>query len=124
MIDSLYQLMPSARTVVAIIILGAQLVLIAWSRTTMARYFCWAPFDMQTDYSVEVTLHGRKLNSAEIRQRYRRPAKGTDNRSVQNLIDVFQGYEERYAGADKAEIVMHYRINGKEEREWRYPAKP
>ncbi|MBI4906707.1 MAG: hypothetical protein HY820_23970 [Acidobacteria bacterium] len=113
--------MKSPRTAIAILILGAQLILIAWSRTTMARYFCWAPFDMQTDYSVDVTLHGRKLTAQEIRQRYRRPAKGTDNRSVQNLIDIFQGYEERYAGPDKAEIRLRYRINGKEQQEWRYP---
>lgn len=98
------------------------MVLIGASRRTPARYFCWAPFDMQTDYQLEVTLHGRKLTPQQIRERYRRPAKGTDNRSVQNLIDILQGYEEKYAGANRAEILMRYRINGKEERQWRYPA--
>lgn len=107
--------------VTGITLLLVQAVLILYSRATPARYFCWAPFDMQTDYTLDVTVAGRKLTAAEVRQRYRRPIKGTDNRSVQNLIDILQGYEERYAGADKASIVMRYRINGKEERQWVYP---
>jgi len=107
--------------VTGITLLLVQAVLILYSRATPARYFCWAPFDMQTDYSLDVTVAGRKLTAAEVRRRYRRPSKGTDNRSVQNLIDILQGYEERYAGSDKAHIVMRYRINGKEERQWIYP---
>jgi hypothetical protein len=107
--------------VTGVTLLLVQAVLILYSRATPARYFCWAPFDMQTDYVLDVSVNGRKLSAAEVRQRYRRPMKGTDNRSVQNLIDIVQGYEERYAGANKATIVMRYRINGKEEREWVYP---
>ena len=107
--------------VTGVTLLLVQVVLILYSRATPARYFCWAPFDMQTDYVLDVSVNGRKLSAAEVRQRYRRPMKGTDNRSVQNLIDIIQGYEERYAGASKATIVMRYRINGKEEREWVYP---
>ena len=107
--------------VTGITLLLVQVVLILYSRWTPARYFCWAPFDMQTDYVLEVRVNGRKLSAAEVRQRYRRPAKGTDNRSVQNLIDIVEGYEQRYAGANKASIVMRYRINGKEEHEWVYP---
>ncbi|MBL8221191.1 MAG: hypothetical protein JNL62_18300 [Bryobacterales bacterium] len=107
--------------VTGITLLLVQAALILYSRATPARYFCWAPFDMQTDYSLDVTVAGRKLTAAEVRRRYRRPMKGTDNRSVQNLIDILQGYEERYAGANKAHIVMRYRINGKEERQWIYP---
>lgn len=103
--------------------LVAQVVLIGASRRTAARYFCWAPFDMQTDYQLEVTVGGRKLTPQQIRERYRRPAKGSDNRSVQNLIDILEGYEERYAGANRASIVMRYRINGKQEQQWRYPAR-
>ncbi len=107
--------------VTGITLLLVQAALILYSRATPARYFCWAPFDMQTDYVLDVTVNGRKLNATEVRQRYRRSMKGTDNRSVQNLIDILQGYEERYAGTEKAHIVMRYRINGKEERLWSYP---
>jgi hypothetical protein len=107
---------------IAIALMATQLLLIAYARTTPARYFCWAPFDMQTDYTLDVSLDGRKLSPQEIRARYRRPAKGTDNRSVQNLIDIIQLYEERYAGNQRAEIVMRYRINGKQEQTWTYPS--
>lgn len=113
--------MRNLRAVAALTLMVAQLLLIAYARTTPARYFCWAPFDQQTDYTLDVTLGGRKLTAQEIRARYRRPAKGTDNRSVQNLIDIVQGYEERYAGTERADIVMHYRINGKQEQTWIYP---
>lgn len=107
--------------VTGITLLLVQAVLILYSRWTPARYFCWAPFDMQTDYVLDVSVNGRKLSAAEVRQRYRRPAKGTDNRSVQNLIDILEGYEQRYAGTNKAAILMRYRINGKEEHQWVYP---
>jgi hypothetical protein len=101
----------------------AQLAFIAAARTTNARYFCWAPFDMQTDYALDVSVDGVKLPPDEISERYGLPAKGTDNRSVQNLIDRVQLYEERYR-AHNSEITMKYRINGKQEQVWRYPTKP
>ena len=107
------------RLIVAVPLLAAQAALIGYARFVPARYFCWAPFDMQTDYSLEVAIAGRRLGADEIRKRYRRPKRGTDNRSIQNLIDIIQGYEERYGKADNAVVVMKYRINGKEEREWR-----
>lgn len=105
------------------VLMIAQVAFIAYARTTPARYFCWAPFDMQTDYTLNVKVHGRELMPAEINRRYRLPAKGTDNRSVQNLIDRVQLYEEHVA-TDKAEITMHYRINGKQEQVWQYPPEP
>jgi len=113
--------MRNLRAVAALALMVTQLLLIAYARTTPARYFCWAPFDQQTDYTLDVIIDGRRLNAQEIRQRYRRPARGTDNRSVQNLIDIVEGYEQRYAGSERAQIVMHYRINGKQEQTWTYP---
>ena len=107
------------RLIVAVPLLTAQAAMIGYARFVPARYFCWAPFDMQTDYSLDVTVAGRRLSAAEIRTRYRRPQRGTDNRSIQNLIDIIQGYEERYGKADNAQVSMKYRINGKEEQEWR-----
>lgn len=102
-------------------LLTAQVLLIGYARTTEARYFCWAPFDMQTDYRLEVTVEGRELTAAEIRARYRRPAAGTDNRSIRNLTDIIEGVEVRQPAERRARVVMKYRINGKEEREWQYP---
>lgn len=103
----------------ALLLLTVQVVLIGYARTTRARYFCWAPFDMQTDYRLSVTLDGQPLTAQQVRARYRRPAAGTDNRSVQNLIDIIEGVEQR--AAHKAQVTMHYRINGHPEQQWRYP---
>jgi hypothetical protein len=76
-------------------LLAFQVGAIVTARFMPARYFCWAPFDMQTDYRMEATVDGRRLTAAEIQQRYRRPAKGTDNRSTQHLIDLIDGAERR-----------------------------
>jgi hypothetical protein len=109
---------------ISVVIIAAQFVFIAAARTTNARYFCWAPFDMQTDYALDVTVDGAKLKPEEISQRYGLPVTGTDNRSVQNLIDRVQLHEERYGTHHATEITLKYRINGKQEQVWRYPTKP
>lgn len=98
-----------------------QLAAIIYARFVPARYFCWAPYDMQTDYVARVRVAGRELTPAEIRARYRRGAKGTDNRSVQHVIDIFEQTELRYHAADPAEIELHYTVNGHEKGEWRWP---
>ncbi len=115
--------MPRPGPLIAALLLTAQLLLIGYARTTEARYFCWAPFDMQTDYRLRVTVNARELTPAEIRTRYRRPAAGTDNRSIRNLTDIIEGVERRQAEGKRARVVMRYRINGKEERVWEYPGR-
>lgn len=105
----------------AALLLTAQVLLIGYARTTEARYFCWAPFDMQTDYRLQVTVNDRELTATEIRARYRRPAVGTDNRSIRNLTDIIEGVELRQPPRERALVMMTYRINGKEERVWQYP---
>ena len=109
---------------ISVALIAAQLAFIVSARTTNARYFCWAPFDMQTDYSLDVAVDGAKLKPEEISQRYGLPASGTDNRSVQNLIDRVQLHEERYGAHHTAEITLRYRINGKQEQVWHYPTNP
>ena len=110
------------RTVVPILLLAFQLGAIVYARFVPSRYFCWAPFDTQTDYVAKAIVNGHELTPAEFRQRYRRPMRGFDNRSPQNVIDMFKQVEEkRSALGDKAVIVMKYRVNGKEPLEWRWP---
>ena len=43
---------------------------------------------------ITTVVNGRKLTGGEIRERYRRPQHGTDNRSPQHVIDILQGVEE------------------------------
>jgi len=110
-----------ARLAVGVALLVFQLGAIVWARFVPARYFCWAPYDMQTAYEVVVRCDGRELTPREIRERYRRSAKGVDNRSVQHVIDIFQQTELRYHPQDRAEIVLRYRVNGRGNGEWRWP---
>jgi len=110
-----------ARLIAGCGILFFQIVMIGYARFTPARYFCWAPFDIQSEYSLDVSVAGRPLTAAEVRHRYRRPKVGFDSRSIQHLIDIVEQYEQTYGRGDHASVVMKYRVNGKAEQEWRYP---
>jgi hypothetical protein len=98
-----------------------QMGAVVYARFVPSRYFCWAPFDMQTEYSADVEVNGHPLTAREIQQRYRRPMKGVDNRSVQHVIDIFEQTEIRYHATDDTRIRLKYRINGRVEGEWRWP---
>ena len=86
----------------------------------MAGWIRCAPSFLITDGRdhVQVTIDKR---SDEIRRRYRRAREGSDNRSFRNLMDIVEQYERSYGAADHARVRMRYRVNGKEEQEWRYP---
>lgn len=107
------------RTAIGAALLLFQIVMIAHARRTTARYFCWAPFDMQTEYWISASFGGKTLSPAEIRSRYRRPAHGVDNRSVQHVIDIIQEVEAAHPG-DPASVTMRYQINGRTSGEWKY----
>ena len=94
--------------------------MIGYARFVPSRYFCWAPYDTQTEYRISASVNGKPLSEREIRTRYRRPAHGFDNRSPQHVIDIVQGVEERNAAAGQADVSMRYRVNGKEEQTWRW----
>jgi hypothetical protein len=105
---------------IGLALLAFQLGAIVYARFVPSRYFCWAPFDMQTTYRLDVSVNGRKLTDKEVQQRYRRGARGTDNRSTQHLIDIIEGVEQRYHPEDAVDVTMTYRVNGKEEQQWRF----
>jgi hypothetical protein len=104
------------------LLLVFQLCAIGYARFVPTRYFCWAPFDTQTEYAATSVVNGHRLTAAQFRRRYRRPARGFDNRSPQHVIDMFEQEEEKRAKlGDKATIVMKYRVNGTELHEWDWP---
>jgi hypothetical protein len=113
--------MRKLRWAIGLSLLAFQIGAIAYARFVPSRYFCWAPFDMQTDYELAVTVNGKKLTAKEIQQRYRRAAKGTDNRSFQHLIDIIEQTEQRYHPDDDTHVTMTYQINGKPKQQWHYP---
>ena len=113
------------RTLIPILLFAFQLGAIVYARFVPTRYFCWAPFDIQTDYVATATVNGKQLNGGEFRKRYRRNNRGFDNRSPWHVIDMFQQVEEKRAKiGEQATIVMKYRVNGKEPQEWRWPPQP
>jgi hypothetical protein len=110
------------RTIIPILLLVFQLGAIVYARFVPTRYFCWAPFDTQTDYKASAVVNGHKLTPTEFQHRYRRPMHGFDNRSPQHVIDMFEQAEEKHAVlGDKTTIEMKYRVNGKEPSEWDWP---
>jgi hypothetical protein len=109
------------RMIIGVAILLFQLVMIGYARFVPARYFCWAPFDIQSDYRIDVKIGDHELTPGEIRRRYRRPRQGTDNRSIQHVMDIVSGVEQTYGRNDHAQVVLKYSVNGKPEQEWRYP---
>ena len=110
------------RTAIPVALFVFQLGAIVYARFVPTRYFCWAPYDTQTDYVATATVNGKKLTSAEFRRRYRRPQRGFDNRSPQHVFDMLEQVEQnRSRPGDAATIVVKYRVNGKELREWRWP---
>src|SRR5436305_6275276 len=102
--------MSHVRMIAGIAILAFQLAMIGYARFVPSRYFCWAPYDIQSEYRIDVSVGGRKLTPAEIRSRYRRPRQGVDNRSIRHVMDIVQQYEETYGAEDQAQVMMKYRI--------------
>jgi hypothetical protein len=111
------------RTGIGVALLAFQLGAIVYARFTDARYFCWAPYDTQTDYVIEASVGGAPLSAQEIRARYRRGPKGADNRSPRHVQDILAGVETLYHRDDPAEVTLRYRINGHDERVWQWPEK-
>ena len=109
------------RTANGTIFLIWQLGMIAYARFVPTRYFCWAPCDTQTAYELKVSIEDRELSPQEIRARYRRPAKGRDNRSPHHVMDIVRQYEETYGRGDDARVVMTYSVNGHPEEQWKWP---
>ena len=103
-------------------LLGATLLILQGGAIVRARfvddrYFCWAPFDRQTRYSIAASVDGRPLTPAEIRARYRRAPTGVDNRSQYHLFDLLARAEAQAPA--KAAVTVRYTINGGPEQEWR-----
>lgn len=109
---------------VGAVFLLAQVAAIGYARTVPARYFCWAPYDAITLFTLEATVEGRPLTEAELRARYRYGRTGRDNRSPQHVIDRIRQAEQTYGRDVSAEVTLRYRVNGGEETTWTWPPQP
>jgi predicted ATP-grasp superfamily ATP-dependent carboligase len=101
--------------------LGAQLVSILCAPFIPVKFFCWAPYDQHTRYSIEVIVDGRFLSSDEVSKRYRYPQTAWEVREMQNVISIVSQYERTYGAKDSAQVSVTYRTNGHEQRTWTWP---
>ena len=113
----------SVRLLVGTTFLAAQLGMMVYARFNPSRYFCWAPNDYMVDYTLKVAVQGRVLTPEESRSRYRLPASQPYQNTAQHLIEIVRQYEQTYGRDDHARVRLKYRVNGREEQEWRWPGK-
>ena len=111
------------RIAIPLLLLAFQLGAIVYARFVPTRYFCWAPYDTQTEYVATAVVDGKELTPVEFQRRYRRGRRGTDNRAPQHVFDMLEQAEEKRAAlGEQASIVVKYRVNGKEPPlEWTWP---
>jgi len=108
--------------VLACAFLALQAVLVVRAHVVGTRFFCWAPHDMQTEYFIEATVGGRRLDAAAVRQRYLLAAHGWDSHHWRNVVSVLRQREERAAPGDAASaVVLRYRVNGRAPATWTWP---
>ena len=108
-----------ARFGLGVLLLALQAGAIVRGRLVNDRYFCWAPYDRQTRYRIDADLNGHRLSDEQVRQRYRRPLQGVDNRSEQHLFDIIRRAERR--SEPRGRVVVRYSVNGGPEQQWRFP---
>ena len=96
---------------------------IGYARLTDARYFCWAPFDSQNEYTIKVVIKDRGLSDQEIRKRYHIWAKGLDSRSIKHVKNIIKQYETTYGRRDKAKVTLAYSTNGFKKPDWVWPPR-
>ena len=103
-------------------IFAFQIWAIAYARTVPTRYFCWAPYDTFTEYTIEISGPEGLWPTEAVAHRYRMPAAGRDNRSPAHVIAALRQYEQTYGAADPVEaVVLRYRVNGGDEQSWLWP---
>jgi hypothetical protein len=109
------------RNLIATTFLVVQLIWVISAQTGPARYFCWAPNDYMTEYCLQASVKGRALSPEEVTRRYRLEQRGLYQDPAQHIMDIVRQYEQTYGRADHAQIIMTYRINGHENKKWRWP---
>lgn len=107
----------------ALLLLLFQAVMMVHARFDDARYFSWAPHDAQNEYVIAVRLNGRTLTDAEVRERYRIPARGIDPRAIAHVVRLVEQYERSRGAGEGAQVRVRWRTNGGPERSWRHPQR-
>lgn len=104
---------------IGILFLTVQVASVIYARFIPERFFCWAPYDEHTYYSIDVVVDGRSLTLDEVKSRYRYLPEGWEPRCIDNVFSLVQQYESTYGKAQDAEVTITYSTNGKTEKIWR-----
>lgn len=111
----------NAKLAVAGLLLGAQLVMSVVARFHPIRFYTWAPFDSQNEYSIAVVVDGRALDPLEVNRRYHKAPRGVSPRSIYEVVSLVEYVESKYLAGERASVVVTYRTNGGPEQKWRWP---
>jgi hypothetical protein len=106
---------------IALALLFFQVGAVIYSRFHLTKYFSSAPNDAITKFRVHVSAEGKELTQTDIQNRYRFFKYGWDDRSPAHIFDIITQYETTYGKEEKANVVVNYTVNGKEQRPWHYP---
>ncbi len=101
--------------------LTSQLLSIAYSRFIPECFFCWAPYDEHSRYTIDVQIDGKPMSPDEISARYRYAARGWEVRAIHNVISLVRQYEMTYGQSDNATVTISYVVNGRPEETWTWP---
>jgi len=106
--------------IIGVIFLLIQIFLIIYARFIPERFFCWAPYDEKTYLQTTVVLGDRILSKNEINDRYHYRFNGWEPRSINNVFDIIEQYENTYGFNDSSKINIKYTTNGHKMKEWSY----
>ena len=103
------------------VFLTSQLLSIGYARFIPERFFCWAPYDEHSRYTIDVQIGGRALSADEISTRYRYNAGGWEVRAIHNVISLVRQYEMTYGYSEQAWVTITYVVNGRPQETWTWP---
>ncbi|HUG09684.1 MAG TPA: hypothetical protein VMM36_01665 [Opitutaceae bacterium] len=110
--------------VLGILFLFAQGAAFVWAKFVPTRYFCWAPYDQHTFYTITVSHRGRELSELDIFTRYGIPARGHNSRSHAEVLNLVHQYETTYGAGEVFTPTVRYVVNGHPERTWTFARTP
>lgn len=106
------------RRIALAIVFAIQIAGIAWARIGPTRYLSWAPYDQISFYRIDADRQGVPLSDGDIAARYRLPAAGRENRSIDHVLLAVAQYERTYGRDDGVRVRVAYRVNGGAEQVW------
>ncbi len=106
------------RKIAVISFFAIQFLIVLIATQTDQKYFAWVPYDEIAKYEIAVKLNGEELSPDQVRQRYKIPKSGYENRSIAHLFSFLSQYEMTYGKDENASVEVIYSINGKDSKKW------